>query len=982
MRQRLLKYVFPVVCLVGLAFGQALAQDRQVSGKVTDAESGEGLPGVNVLEAGTSNGTVTDINGNYTMNVSANATLSFSFVGYTVETVAVGSRAVIDVRLALDVQSLSEVVVVGYGTQDKKEITSAVTSVQAKDFNQGTVNDPAQLLQGKVAGLSIARPGGNPNSGFAIRLRGISSVGENSSPLVVIDGVIGGSLSTVDPNDIESIDVLKDGSAAAIYGTRGSNGVLLITTKSGKAGRVSVDYNGSFGVENVARTISVMTADEYRQVPGAIDLGSSTNWLDEVTQTGTAQVHNIALAGGAAGTTYRAAVNSRQQRGVGFNSGFEQLNARLNLTQKAFNDKAVFQMNLANTSVEREMGQDAAFQYAIVSNPTLPVYDNSGSADAIRFGGYAERDIFDFFNPVSIAEQNIRDRSENRLLASIRGEYSFLDNLRVALFYSTQRETDFEGYYSPKTSKFGGGFGRNGLARVRNDERVNELFETTVNFDENFGDLNFAALGGYSYQEFFNQGNQMEAGNFLTDAFTYNNMGAALDFANGLANVFSYANSNKLVAFFGRTNFTYQGTYLLSLSARYEGSTRFGENNKWGLFPAISAGVTISNLVDIPAVNSLKARASFGRTGQQPNQSYISLQRFRREGNFFYNGAFVPTYGPASNENPNLAWETKDEFNFGIDFAMLDNKLTGAIDYYTRITRDLILPVPVPVPPNLFGSTILNIGEMYNAGLEVVLNYEVINKTDFSWSTGINLSTIQTELRSLSSGDLTFGTVNYRSNFGSPGQNATQLIRVQEGGQLGQLWGPVKVGVNEDGSPQLDDLDGDGSYCGCNDDRTQIGNAYPSFFGGINNNLRYKNFDLNLFFRGAVGHDLINSYRGFYENIEGTTVANYNVVNTKYYDESITKAEYNSSHVERADFLKLDNATLGYNLPLDPGSAFRRARFFLSAQNPFLITGYTGVDPEVRYTDGENGDPLAPGIERRNTYFTTTIWTMGVNLGF
>lgn len=989
MKKTLLVKCFLLMALLALSTYSAKVFAQEVSGQVTEADSGEPIPGASILIKGTTRGMVTDLDGNFSIDVATDGVLVVSFVGFSALEIPVNGRSVINVSLNFEATSLTEVVVVGYGTQEKKEITSAVTSVKSEDFNQGTVNDPRQLLQGKVAGLNIARPGGNPNAGFNVRLRGISSIGENAEPLIVIDGVIGGALSTVDPNDIESIDILKDGSAAAIYGTRGSAGVILITTKGGKDGRMTVDYNGSFATENVARTIPVMSSDEYRQVPNAQDLGASTNWLDEVTSLGTSHVHNLSVSGGARGATYRASLNSRNVNGVGINSGFDQLNARLNLTQRALNDKAIISINISNTTIDREFGNENSFRYAIVSNPTAPVL--SDRPEDVIFGGYRERDIFDWFNPVSIAEQNIAEGRDTRLLASIRGEYSFTDNFRAAVFYSSQQEKDFRGDYSPKTAKFGGGFGRNGLATIVNEERLNQLFEATANYDQSFGDLNFAALGGYSYQEFFNQGSRIQAGDFLTDAFTYNNIGAGLDFANGLASVSSYANSNRLVAFFGRTNFNLKETYLLSISARYEGSSRFGVNNKWGLFPAVSAGVTISNLVYIPQVNFLKARVSYGRTGTQPGSSYLSLLRFGRQGNFFYDGVFVPSFGPVSNANPDLAWETKDEFNFGLDFSMLGNKITGDFNYYTRVTYGMILPVNVPVPPNLFPQTNLNIGEMFNSGIELAVDYNWLQQGDFRWSTGFNMSTLRTNLRSLSSGDLSFGEVNYRSNFGSPGQNQTQLIRIQEGGVLGQIWGPVFDGLNEDGSPKMaiingtatDDDTGLPEYCNCNADRTQIGSAYPTFNMGINNNIKYKNLDFNFFFRGSFGHDLINSYRGFYENTEGTTVQNYNIVKTKYFDENVTKAEYNSSHVERASFMVLDNATFGYTFPARPGSPITRFRLFLSIQNPFLFTGYTGVDPEVRYVDTESdNDPLAPGIERRATYFTTTITTFGLNLSF
>jgi iron complex outermembrane receptor protein len=980
---------FLLFCMLGLSIPNlSFAQQSQITGKVTDADSGEGIPGVSVLVKGTTRGAITDLDGNYSIAAAAEEILVFSFIGYESVEQPVANRSSINIGLSVSVQALNEVIVVGYGTQERKEITSAVTSVKAENFNQGTVNDPRQLLQGKVAGLNIARPGGNPNAGFNMRLRGISSIGENAEPLVVIDGVIGGSLATVDPNDIESMDVLKDGSAAAIYGTRGSAGVILVTTKTGKTGRTVVEFNSSAAVENVARTISVMTAEEYLEVPNAVNLGGNTNWLDEVTGTGLSLINNLSLGGGSSSTNYRISINSRNVEGVGINSGFDQLNARINLTQRALKDKAIFTVNLSNTSIDREFGNENSFRYAIVSNPTIPV--RSTLPEDVQFGGYTERDIFDWFNPVSIAEQNIADGRDSKLLASIRGEYNFTSKFRAAVFYASQRETEWRGNYSPKTAKFGGGFGRNGLASIRNNEFLNELFETTVHYDQSVGKIGMAFLGGYSYQIFLNQGSFMEAGNFLTDAFTYNNMDQALDRQNGLSTLTSYANTNKLVAFFGRANFNFEDTYLLSVSARYEGSSRFGANNKWGLFPAISAGVNIANLIDMTGVSAMKFRASYGKTGTQPGDSYISLLRFASQGNFLYNGVYIPAFGPVSNANPDLGWETKDEYNVGLDFVILNNKLDGAIDYYTRVTSGMILPINVPVPPNLFPTTELNIADMSNSGLEVMLNYRAIQKSNFRWSTGVNFSTLRTKLRSLSAGDLSFGGINYRSNFGSPGQNLTQLIRIQENGPLGQIWGPIQEGLNEDGSPKMKVIDGtavddNGNpvYCNCDLDRAQLGTAYPTLNFGINNTFNYKNWDLNFFFRGSFGHYLINSYRGFYENTEGTTVQNYNIVNTKYYDPAVTKAEYNSSHVEKADFVVLDNATLGYNFNLGSGKAISRIRTFISVQNPFMFTSYTGVDPEVRYGDSEaDNDPLSPGIERRATYFTTTITTLGLNLSF
>lgn len=987
------------VVLLLMAATTAFAQNSVVTGRVTAQDDGSPVPGVNVLEKGTNNGTVTDADGNYRISVGTGSTLVFSFVGYVTQETSVGGQSSINISLASDVTSLSEVVVVGYGTQEKKELTSSVSNIKAEDFNKGTVNDPAQLLQGKVAGLNITRPGGDPNGGFNIRLRGVGTIGANASPLIVIDGVIGGSLQTVDPNDIASFDVLKDGSAAAIYGSRGGSGVILITTKSGKAGKTTVEYSGSVAMQTIANRMDFMTADEYRQVPGAVDLGSNTDWLDVVTRNGSATVHNLSLGGGSDNTTYRASINYRGQQGININSGFSQVNARLNLTQKAFNKRATFNINVSSTQKDSEYGFTESMRYAVIANPTMPVYDNTTTSPTAggRYGNYAERDIFDFFNPLSIAEQNQYNGKDTRLLMSLRGEYDFsdfIDGLRISAFYSTQREGDLRGESYKKTSKFRGA-GRNGLAGAWTDQRYNELFETTINYNQDIGGSNLSLLGGYSYQDFFNEGFGMLGGNFLTDDYSYNNMSASLDFQNGLGDVYSYANSNKLIAFFGRANLNIAENYFVSVSARYEGSSRFGANNKWGLFPAASAGVTLSNLMDIPAVNSLKLRASYGVTGNQPIDSYLSIQRVGPTGSFYYNGGYVNSYGYTSNANPNLKWETKAEVDIGLDFAMLDNKLTGTFDWYTRTTSDMILPVNVPQPPNLFGQTWVNIGEMKNSGIELTLNYAAVNNGDFSWTVGGNIGTYKTTMVSLTSGEFSFGSggVLYRAGMGAPGQNAFNLVRVKEGETLGQLWGPIQTGVQSNGTPEFQDINGDGgSYCDCDDDKAVIGNGLPKATVGFNNTFSYKGLDLNIFLRGVFGHDLLNSYRGFYENLESTTVGNYNVVNTKYYDPSITKAIVNSSHVEKATFVRLDNATLGYNFPLKQGGSISRFRVYVSGQNLFTITGYTGVDPEPRFVDridGDGGgrpanidDGLAQGIERRSTYFTAKTYTLGLNLTF
>ena len=449
-------------------------------------------------------------------------------------------------------------------------------------------------------------------------------------------------------------------------------------------------------------------------------------------------------------------------------------------------------------------------------------------------------------------------------------------------------------------------------------------------------------------------------------------------------------------------NLNFNGTWFVSASVRQEGSSRFGENKKWGTFPAISTAVELSNLFALRGFDNLKLRAGFGRTGAIPGDSYISLQRLEPIDNFFFNGAYVSSYGPVSNANPELAWETKDELDIGLDFVTMNGRLSGTVDYYIRSITDMILPVNVPVPPNLFPETEVNIGELKSNGFEFAVDWSAINNANFTYNLGLNFSSFNSKIESLSSGNLSFGTegVLYRANMGGPGQNGTDLVRVKEGEPLGDLWGPVwdQRSLDAQGVPIFEDLNGDGTFCNCDDDRTVIGNGLPEFSIGWNNSFSFgKGWHAAVFFRGSFGHDLLNSYRGFFENTELTTVANANIVNTRYFNPEVKKAVVNSIHVENASFLKLDNMVIGYNFNLSDSDTFNKIELYLAGQNLFTITDYQGIDPEVRYVDSgdvsnidftdpsdQTGfeDPLAPGIERRNTYFTTRTFTVGIKLGF
>ncbi len=981
--------------IFGFAASLCFGQGRTIKGVVSSQDEGP-LPGVNIVVQGTQQGTMTGADGSYTISVPGpESVLVFSFISYASQSVTVGDRTTINVTLVPELSTLNEVVVVGYGTQQRREVTSSIAQVKSDQFVKGSISDPVQLIQGKVAGLSISKPGGDPNAGFDIRLRGMSTIGANLGPLIVIDGVIGGDLSNVDPNDIESINVLKDGSAASIYGTRGSSGVILVTTKKGRAGTSAIEYNGYVTTEMVAKNVPVMDATEWRALSAETGLGtdfnSSTDWFDEIERTALSHTHNISLSGGTAQTTYRASVNYRDAQGIQIFSGFNQLNGRINFTQKALSDKFTLDLNLGATEKDYSPGFTEAFRYATIYNPTAPVTSTDSQYEV--YNGYFQQVLFDYYNPVSIIRQNTRAGKNRIVNLSMKGTYELVKGFTVDAFYSTQVTGNLFGEYLNKYD-YWGGMNRNGLATRNTDASRNRLFESTLHYTgDASSSFNVSALAGYSYQDFTYEGFYAQGGNFLTDNFTFNNLAAALDFKNGKGTITSYKNDNKLIAFFGRVNLNIASTYFLTASARYEGSSRFGTENKWGLFPAIGGGADISELINSSAIDNLKIRINYGVTGNQPSSSYLSILRLGPQGNFFYGGNFISVYSPVSNNNLDLKWEKTGQFDAGFDFALFDSKFSGSFDFYTKTTTDLLWQYQVPVPPNLYNQAWLNLGELKSSGLELTLNWYVVGKPDFTYIVTLTPSyNLSNELVSLSGSyngaELKYGRQEL-GDMGSPGQNQTPLTVVEEGQPLGQLLTYKFKEIDSDGKFVFEDTNEDGKIDAS--DRVITGNGLPKFLIGFGNAITYKKWDLNVFFRGVFGHDLINSFRGFYE--VPNYITSYNLPKTAAEIRNpqgkllnVSSGTLSSKYVENADFVSLDNMSLGYTFGLPAGGDFKKIRVYLAGNNLFYITGYTGVDPNPRYQDTENlgtlNSPLVPGVDRRNTWFRTRSFTLGANIIF
>lgn len=886
---------------------------------------------------------------------------------------------------------------IGYGTQKQREVTSSITIVKSDEFNRGNINTPVQLIQGKVAGLDISKPGGDPNGSYYLRLRGLNTISANTQPLVVIDGMTDASFDNVDPNDIESITVLKDGSASAIYGTRGSNGVILVTTKKGKRGTAVIDYNVYATTEMVARNAPAMNASEWRALNTELgglgtDFGENTDWFKEIEQTALSQVHNISMSGGTEKTAYRASVNYRQGEGVEIKTGYTQLNGRINLSQKALNDKLTLDLNLGATERESHYGFAEAFRYASIFNPTAPV--KSSDPEFVKYDGYFQQVVFDYYNPVSIIELNTNEGKNRIVNLSLKGIYEIAKGLSIDAFYSVQSSDILGGVYYDKND-YWGGMNRIGLAARQEDNSSSHLFESTIHYNSDLTSaLNLSVLGGYSFQDFTNEGFYTQGGNFLTDDFTFNNLSAALDFKNGIGTITSYKNSNKLVAFFGRVNLIINNTWFITASARYDGSSRFGANNKWGLFPAIGGGADIAKFLNINFINNLKIRLNYGVTGNQPSESYMSLQRMGYSwGYTYYNGNFYPSYTLVSNANPDLKWEKKGEFDIGFDFILFKSRLSGSFDLYTNTTTDMLFQYFVPVPPNLYYLAWLNLGKMKNSGLELTLNYNVIRKSDFSYSitfaSSRNLSNTLVSLSGMYNGTyLDYGQM-ILGTIGSPGHGGTPLVRLEEGEPIGQLIAYVFEGIDENGMFILGDQNGDGAID--SRDWVVVGNGLPKFLMGFGNIITYKNWDLNIFFRSVFGHDLVNSYRAFYE--VPNYIAYYNLPKTATDMRNangdllaISSGILTSKDVENASFISLDNISLGYSFSLPESLHFSKIRMYFGGNNLFYITRYKGSDPNPRYVDSDNlgthDSPLVPGIDRRNTWPRTRSFTFGANIIF
>ena len=978
------KQAFSVAVALLISLG-AFAQDV-VTGKVTDAADGSGIPGVSVAVKGTTRGAQTDANGTYKVNAGSNATLVFSFVGYTTKEVAVGSKSVVNVSLAADNKSLEEVVVVGYGTQKRKEISGTVTSLGSRDFNAGVVTNPLAAAQGKVAGLVITQASGDPNARPTVRLRGTGSLNAGSEPLYVIDGVIGAPIENVAPEDILSMDVLRDASSAAIYGSRGANGVILINTKRGKSGAPTVDYSAYVGAESISQRPELLNAAEFRAAAAKYkqtfdDNGANTDWLDVITRTAVSQNHNVGVSGGSENLSYRASVGYLDQTGTLIGSGKDRLTGRLNLDAKALDGKLMMKFNMSAMQTNGTFSDNRAVGFAMNMRPTDPVYAANGNYFQLP-GTFAN------FNPLAALEKKSNTQRLQDFLFNASAAYTILDGLVFNVSGTLRTQNANNSYFASTTpgnllSTVGG----NSASRSLNSVTDKQL-EATLNWTKKLSDVStLTLLGGYTYQDVVNDGFGASNNNFLTDAFEANNLGSGLGIRSNPSLLYSYKNEYKLVSFLARAQYSLMNKYFATVNMRRDGSTKFGDNNKWGLFPSVSVGWSLSEeafLKGNTTIDNLKLRVSWGRTGNSEGIRPLLSKSFYGPSGSYYDGSaddFLPAYAIQSNPNPNLKWEVNENYGAGIDFSILKGKLTGSLDWYTRQTKDLLYTVNAPQEKGYVYPTILaNVGTMQNKGVEIALSYQWVDTKDFSFSSTFAGSFNKNKVLSLKNNEFAApDQVFLSTSLGSfiRGTSAVNFSVLQAGHPVGEFYG-AKIAKIENGKYVFQDLNGDGVVDPNAADRTYIGNPNPTFVGGLTTNIRYKAFDLQFQLTSQLGAKIVNTNNLLLGRQDGRLAesgALKSALTSIINDERTIPMDY---YVESGDFLRINNASFGYTLPVK--GVFKRARIYVAGNNLAVFTKYTGVDPEISQNLAIGS--AAPGIDVRETYYKTRAFTAGINLSF
>jgi iron complex outermembrane receptor protein len=961
-----------------LCCGQVIAQTSVVSGTVSSADDGSMLVGVNIVVKNTDTGTTTNENGAFVLEgVSANDVLVLSYIGYETAEVAVSGRAIIEVTLVSTVIAGEDVVVIGYGTQSRRDVTGAISSLKEGSFTKGTNTDLQSLLQARAPGVVITANNGDIGSEPRIRIRGGTSINASNNPIIVVDGVpvnnssglpggfttgagagadgtMDNPLGMLNPDDIASIDILKDAASSAIYGARGGNGVILITTKEGRPGELSLTYSASTSSSSITKKLDLMDAAGFKSYASSIgvdieDGGANTDWQDEILRSAVSTNHNISFSAGTQQTQYRASISYLDQQGILLNSERQRISTRLNVRHTMLDNKLKLGLKVSpsfsnrnNTPYNQRAGYfGGVFTNVLKFNPTYPVKNADGS--------YYEYATTTIRNPVALLNE-ISDVGENlRVLTSATAEYELISGLNAKVTLGLDRESYNRNIYEPNSLPYAASIG--GQASVQNTQRKNDHFNTTLNYSNS----SMNVLAGYEFQEFTNSGFGATTKGFVTDAWLYNNMGGATDFTTA---PYSFKNQNRLVSFFGRVAYSMGGKLNVMATLRREGSSRFGDDNKWGVFPSASVGFRVTD--------DIKLRASYGVAGNQEIGNYRSLVTLGSGANAVIGGQLLS--GVAANQlaNPDLKWETTSDINFGVDFALMDNKITGSVDMYSKTTEDMLVEVNVPQPA-VVTTKLDNVGSVENSGLEFFINSVNMSTKDMSWNTSFNFSTNKNNVVSLGK------DVEYivTGQVGGAGLSGVQAAIIKPGEAFGTFFGYELSGYDADGQEILST---DGGPLG--DGRRILGSPHPDYTFGMTNQINFGNIDFSFYIWSVQGNEILNNTRLEYQR-PSNPFNNINLFSETADDVnnglgSEAAVALTDKFIEDGSFIRLQNVTIGYTLKT---GQFKNLRFYLSADNLITLTDYSGFDPEVSTISG-----LAEGIDYTNYPKAKTI-SFGINVG-
>lgn len=970
-----------VLLLIGLlTMSLTTFAQLTVTGTVTD-ETGETLIGATVMVKGTSIGVNTDLDGNFTIaNVPADGTLTISYVGYEPQEVEVKGRTTINVMMVNDTQSLDEVVVIGYGSLSRRELSSSIVQVNKENFQVGSMNNPMEMLTGKVAGLNVTTDSpADPNSSSSLQVRGATSLKAGNSPLVVIDGIAGGDIRNLAPEDIESMTVLKDAASAAIYGTRGANGVILVTTRRGNAGGegASVSYDGYVSMAFKRNVPEVLTPEEFRRSRRKADYGYNTNWYDLVTRDVSYNTsHYLAIDGNTNNGSYSGSLSYRKANGIILVEGREEYGLRFSLQQSALDRRVQFTTSLTTRRVNEKYGSNQTGN-ALTFNPTMPVYNEDGTF-------FQPTSPTDVKNPVQAATVNTSNAHRIYVLGNADVKWNIWSNdnnrLYTNLSYALQYNDYKNNFYTPSTSgdSYWGGY--KGYAKIQYQKWWTNMVEWTGNYQFTNDEHDAKVLLGYTFERSNWEQVGVENKGFDYDSLLWHAIGSGSYLKDGLANMYSGKSESTLIGFFGRVNYNWRNLLMASASLRYEGSTKFGPDKKWGAFPSASLAWEMTNMSFMEdltdKIQTLKPRISYGVTGRSDFDSYQAIATYSSNSAYKFPNGWQTGYRPSNNANPSLGWEKLVSANVGVDF-MFFNRLGGSIEYFDRRSQDLLYTYTAPQPPYVYSSILVNVGTTKNTGIELALDYDVFTNKDFKWTTGVNYSWGTTKFTKLSNDVY---QASYLELYQLPGLGTTSyFFRVEEGSKIAQYYGYKYCGVNETGDLMVLNKDNEPILAtkAAPEDKRIIGNGAPEHFLTWSNDFKYKNWDLNLMFNGAFGFDIYNMQK-YGMGLRGSGDANVlRTAYTKDKDVYASSGVISSYFLEKGDYFKLQNVTLGYTFPLKRGSLVQNLRLYVAAKNLFTITGYSGHDPSYVSQNG-----ITPGIDTSGKYPETTSVTFGINLRF